>query len=150
MEKHFIIPQPPIADHFTLLVDHLNKTATFGHVTEIEKCQYNRQLIDTMGLDINFLIQVQTAFSKIGITTVVPIGRYIAIIKATKNETSQEMYFFDSFVDMEFREQNDKILGGYFSKNIVQEFEKVHSKLMYTWSDEFDKVELSLVNDNFS
>jgi hypothetical protein len=148
MKKYFLVTQPPIADHFSLLVDDINETATIGHTTDIEKCEYNRQLIEIMGLDIDFKIQVQTAFSNKGITTVVPLGRYIAIIKASKDETKQEMFFIDSLSKANFREQNEKSLDGYFSDIIVNEFERIHTLLKSDFSHGDDLVELSLVDDD--
>jgi len=150
MRKYFLVTQPPVADHFTLLVDDINQTATIGHTIDIEKCEYNRKVIEKMGLDIDFMIQVQTAFSDKGITAVIPAGRYIAIIKASKDETKQEMYFIDSTSKTDFREQNAKALNGYFSDNIVNEFEKVHKILKTNSLDEVDLVELSLVDDDVS
>lgn len=147
MKKYFLVTQPPVADHFSLLVDDINETATIGHTTDIEKCEYNRQVIDSMGLDIDFKLQVQTAFSDKGITTVVPLGRYISIIKASKDETKQEMFFIDSFSKADFREQNKKSLGGYFSDNIVTEFERIHTLLKSDFTDADDLVELSLVDE---
>jgi hypothetical protein len=148
MKKKFLVTQPPNADHFTLLVDDINETATIGHTTDIEKCEYNRQVIEKLGLDIDFIIQVQTAFSDKGITAVIPAGRYIAIIKASKDETKQEMFFIDSTSKADFRQQNATALGGYFSDNIVNEFEKVHKVLRTNLTDEDDLVELSLVEDD--
>jgi hypothetical protein len=147
MNKYFLVTQPPISDYYTFLVDDINETATFGHTTDVDKCEYNKQVIERMGLDINFKIQVETAFSEKGITTVIPLGRYISIIKASKDETRQEMFFIDSLSNANFREQNEKI-DGYFSNNIVNEFERVHSLLKSDFLETDDIVEISMVDDD--
>lgn len=141
MKKEFIYPQPPLADYFTLLVDDLNKTATFADLADMDKIEY----IDLMGLEMNFNVQVQTALSDKGVTGVFPVGRYIMIYKSSKDETIQHMTFIDHLSKANFREQNIKLLGGYYSENIVSAFEKVHEILRKNFRDEDDLVELLMV-----
>jgi hypothetical protein len=147
MDDFLFVKQPPLGNYFTLLVDDINETSTIGYTSNIKKIEYNRGIIDSMGLELNFKIQVQTAFSDKGIITVLLLGRYISILKVSRFETQQEMFFIDSTANANFRIQNDKALHGYFSENIVKEFEKIHSVLSRDFSKEFDLVELLLTKN---
>lgn len=140
MKKHYVVPQPPLTDYFTLLVDDLNETETFGYTTEIEKCEYNRDVMEAMGMELNFKVQMQTALAEKGITIVTPLGRFIVIIKISRDETKQEMFFFDGFSKVNFREQN--AITKNFSENIVDKFEASQVNLKSFFTDEHDIIEL--------
>lgn len=140
MKKHFLILQPPLADHFTLLVDELSKNETFGHTRDVDKCEYNREVMERMGMELNFKVQVKTALSDTGITVVTPLGRFIVIIRISRDESKQEMNFFDAFSKVNFREQNS--ITTIFSENIVNKFEENQNNLKSFFTDEYDIVEL--------
>ncbi len=132
-----MVLQPPITEHYTLLVDNINVTETFAHTTDLQKCEYNRQIIEDMGGDIDFQIQVKTALSKNGVTGVLPLGRYIVIIKSSKDELSQEMFFFDGFIKVDITDT--------FSKAVASEFDRVREQweLRFTKNDDLVRLLLS-------
>lgn len=145
MKKNFLVIQPPIAEYFTLLVDDINETETIGRTIDVEKCEYNRGIIERMGIEVDFMIQVQTALSDKGITSVVAHGRYIAIIMASKDETKQEMFFMDIFSNFSSKKQNRESLKGNFSERIVNQFEIIYLDLKSKFTDSDDIVELMLI-----
>jgi hypothetical protein len=145
MKKEFIFPQPPQSDCFTLLVDDLNKTKTYGDTVDIDKIEYNREILDLIGLDIHLNIQIKTALSDTGITAVLPVGRYILIYKCSRDETNQYMSFVDHLSKANFRELNEKLLANHYSENIVCAFEKIHRLLKSSFTDKDNIVELLMV-----
>jgi hypothetical protein len=144
MKKTFLITQFPIADHFTLLVDELNDEKTCGVTSDVEKCIFNREIIDQIGLDLNFKTLIETSFSDKGITGVFSVGRFICVFVTDKSEEKQIMFFLDYLLRKEIlREKNI----GNFNETILQQFELVHSVLRSEMSEELDNVELQLFED---
>ena len=138
MKKYFLVPQPPVADKLTFLVDDLNETRTFGVTTDLDKIEYNLKL---MGDDFNQDLEIGINFLEKGITEVINLGRYIAVVGVKKDKTEGKIHFFDStanFTRAELIAQMELL----FSKNIAKKFINIYDIMVSESSPNFDNVEL--------
>jgi len=138
MKKYFLVPQPPVADKLTFLVDDLNETRTFGVTTDLDKIEYNLKL---MGDDFNQDIEIGINFLEKGITEVIDLGRYIAVVGVKKDKTEGKIHFFDSttnFTRSELIAQMELL----FTKNIAEKFINIYDIMVSESSPNFDNVEL--------
>ena len=138
MKKYFLIPQPPVADKLTFLVDDLNENRTFGVTTDLDKIEYNLKL---MGDDFNQDLEIGINFLEKGITEVIDLGRYIAVVGVKKDKTEGKIHFFDStanFTRAELVAQMELL----FSKNIAKKFINIYDIMVSESSPNFDNVEL--------
>ena len=145
MRKHFLVPQPPLSDKFSLLVDDINETKTFAMTLDIDKVWYNRKII---GEDMSIMLETYTALSDKGTTVLQPIGRYITIWQISKNEKTQRIWYIDHESELSFREVGRQIMGDYFSDNVYNEFEKIRTQLRLVFSNDIDIVELVLPDES--
>jgi len=138
MKKYFLIPQPPVADKLTFLVDDLNETRTFGVTTDLDKIEYNLKL---MGDDFNQDLEIGMNFLEKGITDVIDLGRYIAVVGIKKDKTEGKMHFFDSTADFTRKELIAQ-MELLFTKNIAKKFINIYDIMVSESSPNFDNVEL--------
>ena len=138
MKKHFLIPQPPIAEKLTFLVDDLNETRTVGIATDLDKIEYNLKLI---GDDFNQDLEIGINFLEKGITDVVDLGRYISVVAIKKDQTEGKMYFFDSTVDFS-RDELIEQMEMLFNESIANKFISIYDLMVSESSPSFDNVEL--------
>jgi hypothetical protein len=138
MKKYFLIEQPPIADKLTFLVDDLNENRTFGVTTDLDKIEYNLKL---MAEDFNQDLEIGINFLEKGITDVIDLGRYIAVVGIKKDKTEGKIHFFDSTVNFT-REELIEQMEMLFSKNIAQKFINIYDLMVSESSPNFDNVEL--------
>ena len=138
MKKYFLIPQPPIAEKLTFLVDELSEPRTLGVTTDLDKIEYNLKL---MGEDFNQDLEIGMNFLEKGITDVIDLGRYIAVVEIKKDKTEGRIHFFDSTANVT-REEMIMQLDLLFTKNIVKKFIVIYDLMMSESSPNFDNVEL--------
>ncbi len=138
MKKYFLIPQPPVADKLTFLVDDLNETRTFGVTTDLDKIEYNLKL---MGDDFNQDLEIGINFLEKGITEIIDLGRYIAVIGLKKDKTEGEIHFFDSTANFT-REELIAQMELLFTENIAKKFINIYEIMISESSPNFDNVEL--------
>ena len=138
MKKYFLIPQPPVAEKLTFLVDDINETRTFGVTTDLDKIEYNLKL---MGDDFNQDLEIGMNFLEKGITEVVDVGRYIAVVGVKKDKTEGKMHFFDSttnFTRAELIAQMELL----FSEITAKKFIDIYDLMISESSPNFDNGEL--------
>tara|TARA_R110002073_G_C9198712_1_gene557922 strand:+ start:32 stop:466 length:435 start_codon:yes stop_codon:yes gene_type:complete len=138
MKKYFLIPQPPVADKLTFLVDELSVPRTFGVTTDLDKIEYNLKL---MGEDFNQDLEIGMNFLEKGITEVIDLGRYIAVVGIKKNKTEGKMHFFDTTADFT-RAELIAQMELLFTKNIAKKFINIYDIMVSESSPKFDNVEL--------
>src|SRR5687768_16622896 len=102
MEKHFVILQPAENGRYQFLVDDISDNGQWGATTDISKIKYNLKLLE---VDFNLDMQINLPLSTKGISGVVPIGRFITVIKMRKDETEGGMFFHGHNIDL------DKVIG---------------------------------------
>ena len=138
MKKYFLIPQPPISDKLTFLVDELTENRTFGVTNNLDKIEYNLKL---MGEDFNQDIEIGLNFLEKGITEVIDLGRYIAVVGIKKDKTEGRIHFFDSNADFT-REELIEQIELLFTENIAEKFINIYDIMVSESSQNFDNVEL--------
>ena len=138
MKKYFLIPQPPVADKLYFLVDELSVPRTFGVTTDLDKIEYNLKL---MGEDFNQDLEIGMNFLEKGITEVIDLGRYIAVVGIKKNKTEGKMHFFDTTADFT-RAELIAQMELLFTKNIAKKFINIYDIMVSESSPKFDNVEL--------
>jgi len=139
MKKHFLISQPPLTEKYSFLVDDINQFGNWGVATDIDKIEYNRNLL---GDDFNIDIKIKMLFTQKGMTFVVPIGRFITIVKIRADEKEGSMTFLD-FDTGYSRGAMEVILeeAGY-SVSIVNDWLKYYDFMLSEFSAEQDNVVL--------
>ena len=139
MKKHFLVSQPPLTEKYSFLVDDINQSRNWGVTTDIDKIEYNRNLL---GDDFNIDIKIKLLFTKKGMTFVVPIGRFITIVKIREDEKEGSMTFFDFDIGYS-RDALELILeeAGY-SVSIINDWLKYYDLMSLEFSSEQDNVVL--------
>ena len=140
MNKYFLIPQPPIAEKLTFLVDDINETKTLAVTTDAEKIEYNLKL---MGNDFLQDLEIGINFLEKGITEVIDVGRYIAVVGITKKNIGSKIYLFDTttkFTRAELTSQIEELFG----KNTSKKFIDIYDLMVSESSPNSDNVELFL------
>ena len=137
MKKFFLIPQPPISDKLTFLVDDLNETRTFGVTTDFDKIEYNLKL---MGEEFSQELEIGINFNETGITDVIDLGRYIAVVAIRKDKKEGNIHFFDTTTNFSRQELFEQ-MQFLFSDNIAEKFIEIYD-LMKSSSKNLDCVEL--------
>ncbi|TRX29914.1 hypothetical protein FNW52_20440 [Flavobacterium sp. ZT3R18] len=140
MKKYFLIPQPPISEKLTFLVDEMNDHKTFGVTDDWDKFEYNLNLI---GKDFKQDLEIGLSFLEKGITEVIDLGRYIAVVELKKDKSKGEINFFDTTIDLSREELYNRINIRY-SKNIAEIFINIYDLMRSGSSPSFDNVELFL------
>ncbi|NCQ11973.1 MAG: hypothetical protein GW809_07515 [Bacteroidetes bacterium] len=138
MKKYFLVPQPPLSNKLTFLVDDLNETRTVGIATDLDKIEYNLKLI---GDDFNQDLEIGINFLEKGITDVVDLGRFISVVAIKKDRTKGKMYFFDSNINFS-REELIEQMEMLFDENIAKKFITIYDLMVLESSPSFDNVEL--------
>mgnify|MGYP000891292705 CR=1 FL=1 len=138
MKKHFIIPQPPLVEKFTFLVDNISDNRNWGKTTDIDKIEYNRRLL---GEDMNIELDVNLQFTDTGMTTVLPLGRFITVLQISKDESKGSMTFFD-FQTNATRDELKEMIGKVYSENLTNQWFKFYDMLLSEFKNEDDCVQL--------
>lgn len=138
MEKHFIVPQPPISEKYRLLVDDMSDKRNFGFTYDINKIRYNKKIF---GEEFNMDLAIKNMFTDEGITSVFPVGCFITVLQLKKDETEGKMTFFDFNIETEKTEIRSN-LHGIFSQKIVNAWFHVYDILHSEFSKEDDIYEL--------
>ena len=139
MEKTFLIEQPPISKKYRLLIDDSSENRGICFTTDVDKVNYNLKIL---GVDLSLDTQIHNALSKDGITSIFSLGRYVAILRIKKDETVKEFWFVDFELDIDFEEVNKTTLNGYFSDELIKNFNELREKLRASFSEEYDMIEL--------
>ena len=138
MKKFFLIEQPPISEKYRMLVDKLSEVKNFGYTNNIEKIEYNLNII---GKDFSDRVDIHNLFTDKGITTVFPLGTYIVVLEMKKDKTKGKMSFFD-FDNIEDISKVRGLLEMEFSEYIISEWFRIYYLLESGFSEEEDLVEL--------
>lgn len=138
MKKKFILEQPPFTDKFRLLVDESIDFGKVGFTIDLNKIEYNLELI---GNEFKERVDLHNLFTDKGITSVFPIGKYICVLELKKDKTKGVFSLFD------FKRFNDisearNILENEYSENIIKEWFKVYYILISEFSESEDLFEL--------
>ena len=140
MKRQFLVPQPPLADKLTFLVDDINESRTLGLTTDFDKIEYNLKLIDE---SFRQDLEIGLNFSETGITDVVDLGRYIAVIEIKKDQSTGKMHFFDTTVNFSKEELSGMLKSDFkFSAGITERFMVIYDLMKSESSPSFDNVEL--------
>ncbi len=139
MKKQFLITQPPITEKYSFLVDDINQLGNWGMTTDIDKIEYNRNLL---GDDFEIDIKIKTLFTKKGITFVVPIGRFITIVKIRADEEEGSMTFFDFDIGYSRGAMEVILEEAGYSVSIIEEWLKCYDLMHSKFSSEHDNVVL--------
>ena len=138
MKKYLLIPQPPVSEKLTFLVDDINENRTLAKTTDLDKIEYNLNLI---GEDFIQDLEIENSFLETGIRKVIDLGRYIAIVGIKKDKTEGEIVFFDSttkFSRAELKSQVELL----FSKSVAEKFIDIYDIMVSESSPNLDNVEL--------
>ena len=139
MKKYFKISQPPLTAKYTFLVDDINEMRNWGMTTDIDKIEYNR---DLLGDDFNIDIKIKLLLTKKGGGTfVIPIGRYITVFEIREDENEGRMTFFD-FTFGATREELQIMLEIGYSETIVNEWLKCYDLMSLEFTSSSDTVVL--------
>ena len=138
MKKYFAIKQPPLAEKLTLLADELNESRAFGSTTDFDKIKYNLKL---MGEDFTQDLEIGISFSEIGITEVIDLGKYIAIVEIKKDKTLAVMWFFDALFNFK-RDEYFNLIKSQFNKTIAEKFIGYYDLILLGLSPFNESVEL--------
>ena len=114
----------------TFFVDDMNDELTFGFTNNHKTVDYNISLIYSLVGNYDESLKQ----SKNGLTCVFPIGRFIVILKISKDKTTKEMIFLD------FRAQYSTFenMAGYFSDNILKSIKKIKYEWNEMYSDDME------------
>jgi hypothetical protein len=138
MKKFFLIEQPPISEKYRMLVDKLTEVKNFGNTNDIDKIEYNLNII---GKDFSDRVDIHNLFTDKGITAVFPLGTYIVVLEMKKDKTKGKMSFFD-FDNIADISKVRGLLEMEFSEYIISEWFRIYYLLESEFSEEEDLVEL--------
>ena len=138
MKKKFILEQPPFANKFKLLVDESIDFGKVGFTTDLDKIEYNLELISK---EFKESVDLHNLFTDKGITAIFPVGKYITILELKKDKTKGIMALCD-FKRFENISETRNILEKEYSENIIKEWFKVYYILTSEFSEDEDLFEL--------
>ena len=144
MKKIFLIEQPPLTDKYRLIVDDLTDVKNFGYTNNIDKIEYNLNII---GNEFKDKIDLHNLFSTKGLTCVFPVGTYITVLERNKDKTEGQMSFFD-FDNIGNVSEFRNLLEKQFSESIIKEWFKIYYLLSTEFSESEDLIELVRVEPN--
>jgi hypothetical protein len=136
MKKYFLIPQPPLSKFFTFLVDDINENKNFGTTTDIDKIDYNRQLL---GEEFNTNFKVSLLMTDKGGTGVFPIGKFITVIAIRDDEKKGSMTFMDYNISLPKEELREMLLST-FSENVTNRWLLIQESMRKDFTNEDDNV----------
>ena len=134
MKKYFIVPQPPLTEKTRFLVDDINETKTIGFTYDIDKIMYNLDLMDE---EFKQELEIGMSFLENGITDVIDLGKYIAIVALKKDKTEGKITFFDTRADFSKEEVYDHI-EMYSDKIIADKFIELYDLVKVKSPDNVD------------
>lgn len=139
MANYEWIPQPPLTEKYTFLVDEISDYATYGRTRDMAKINYNRTL---MGVNFNMEVGVNTALSNAGISAVLPLGRFITIFQTSRDEQLAAMTFIDYEIGLT-TEQLRALLSSAFRTDLVEACLDLQNLLKsdFTASDDIVRLE---------
>ena len=142
MDNFLFVEQPPLTSKFNFLVDGLTPNKQYGEATDIEKIEYN---LDILGNNIKLDTEIHTTLlTKKSLATVIPIGRYITILLLNKDRDAGRMVFIEFDTSKGINELKQILLEEY-DTNIANEWVSVYEKYKQHYSDKDDNSELLLL-----
>ena len=132
MKPYFLIEQPPLSEKFRLVVSELTETKNFGFTSNIDKIEYN---LNILGTEFKDKFDLHNLFSEDGLTSVFQLGKFISVLERNKAKTKGKMTFFDFMNIGETSEGLKDLLKIQFSENIINEWFRIY----YLMSSEFDE-----------
>jgi len=132
MKPYFLIKQPPLSKKFRLLVSELSETENFGFTSNIDKIEYN---LNILGTEFKDKFDLHNLFTKSGLTSVFQLGKFITVLERNKTKTEGRMTFFDFTNIGETSEGLKELLKLQFSESIINEWFRIY----YLMSSEFSK-----------
>ena len=143
MKKYFLIPQPPITEKFTFLVDDISEKKNWGLTIDADKIAFNRKLL---GENFNIDLKVNLLMTEKGIAKIFTLGNFITVLEMREDQKEARMTFFDCVMNMP-KDELKYMIGEVFSKNIVEEWIKFYDLLNLDFLEENDLVELYRPHD---
>ncbi len=128
-----------IGDKLIILIDDANESFSFGYTDNKNKVLYNLKILDNFLKHANLDEQLEK--SKNGLTTLFPIGRYIAILQVSKDKSKMSMTLFDFRVEYS---RIDEMFNGLYSSNLITQFKNIKYQMEEIFDDSLDKVILDL------
>ncbi|MEM7085239.1 MAG: hypothetical protein AAF489_03605 [Bacteroidota bacterium] len=138
MNKHYLLKQPPLAEKFTFLVDVITDDGNYGLATDIDKVNYNRQLIGELNKDVK--IGLLMSENK-GSTFVFDLGNFITVLEISSDELDGMMAFYHCVVDVG-QDQLLPLLEARYSKKVAREWFALQEKMLANFSPDHDIVQL--------
>jgi len=123
-----------------LIIDDTNEDNTFGFTESVEKVTYNLKKINETFKYKDIDNRLEN--SETGLTTLFPVGRYIAIVELKKDKSKMRMTLIDLKTSYS---AIDNAFDGVFSENIKVQFKKMKYEVEDFYNDSLDFVELNTV-----
>jgi len=136
MKKYYLINQPPIVENFSLLVDEIAENKNWGMTNDLDKIEYNRNLI---GKDFDVDLEIRQCLSGEGTTTIFNFGRFITVFQLRKDSKKGKMTFFD-FETKLTRIEIENILESAYSNNIINAWFNCYDELKKSFTEANDIV----------
>ena len=109
------------------IVDDINSDQTFGYTKNLFNVNINLDVLTKNQLFKDYEKMVQNSTE--GLTTLFPIGRFIVILRSSKNKKEREMIFLDFRADYTTIDKASIV----FSDNIVSAIKKIK----FDWVEKF-------------
>ena len=139
MNKYLSFLELANAKKISFLVDDINSSKNLGLATDIDKIEYNLNLLKE-----HFLIDIKVfnVFAESeGTTHVFSEGQFIIVLVIKKDLKKGEMHFFDFRVNASDKELKE-ILKDKFSENIIREWFNIYNELKYSFTNKTETYEL--------
>ncbi len=128
-----------------LLCDVINETKTLGSTLDVDKINYN---LDLIGGDFKKEFKIKLGFQKWGVLETLDLGRYIAIIYINKQLNSGYMYFIDTNSELSRFEILNHIKEMFGNNcNITKRFMAIYDLLKSNPEQVQDNVEIIVQDD---
>ena len=121
-----------------LLVDDTTEDNSFGFTESVEKVTYNLKKINETFKYKDIDNRLEN--SETGLTTLLPVGRYIAIVELKKDKSKMRMTLIDLNTSYS---SIDKGFDGVFSESIKLQFKKMKYEVEDFYDKSLDFVELN-------
>ena len=142
MERKFLVTQPPLSEKYRLLVDDITEKRNLGITTDVDKIEYNLNLL---GESFKKDLEIQKLLTNKGLTTVIPIGCFVTVLQLNKDNNTGTMVFFDFDAGVD-TERIKTLLKPIFSKSVINEFFKIQESMLSEFDEEDDLFDLILPN----
>ncbi len=109
-----------VGSQLVMLVDDVNESLSYGFTDSVKKVTYNLSLIEHI-LRVGKTDEA-LAKSKNGLTTLLPLGRYITVLQMSKDKKTMRMIFLDYMIDYH---GIDLAFNNLFSKELINSFKNI-------------------------